>query len=92
MANLVVIPPAIPGQPPWYYALYGFILSFMVVIMSIPRSTKPTKVDKILYAVGCFLAVCLGVFSGYIISILAAIIAGIIVIAISIFVYYKDVK
>ena len=92
MKNLVFIPPVLPGQSPWYYAICGFILSLMVIILSIPSTISPQKKDKILYFVGCFLAVCVGVCCGYIIHILAAIIVGIILIAISIFVYIREVQ
>ena len=92
MTNLVVIPPAIPGQQPWYYALYGFILSIMVIIMSIPKSSLPKKTGKVIYSIGCFLAIFLGVFCGYIVHIIAAIIAGLVLIAIAIYVYFKEVK
>lgn len=92
MTNLVFVPPALPGQPLWYYAIYGFILSLMVIILSIPSSISPQKKDKILYFVGCFLAVCAGIFCGYLVHILAAIIAGILLIAISIFVYIREVQ
>ena len=60
-----VVPPAIPGQPPYYYVIYGTLLSLMGITLSstaLFAFNLSEKVGRIIYCIGCLLSICFAVY------------------------------
>ena len=90
-----VVPPPIPGQSPYYYGIYGIILSLMGIGMSsvvIVAFNLTKKIRRIVYSFGCLLSICFGVYCGNMLHLLVAVAVGVVLIIISIFVYIKSCK
>ena len=92
---LVFVPPVIPGQPPYYYAIYGVGISIMGIILSstaLFAFNLSEKVGRIIYCIGCLLSICFGVYCGNILHPLVAAAVGVVLTVISIFDYYKSIE
>ena len=90
-----VLPPAIPGQPPYYYVIYGTLLSLMGITLSstaLFAFNLSEKVGRIIYCIGCFLSICFAVYCCNILQPLVAAAVGVVLTIISIFAYYKSIK
>jgi hypothetical protein len=90
-----VVPPVIPGQPPYYYVIYGTLLSLMGITLSstaLFAFNLTEKVSRIVYFIGCFLSICFGVYCGNILHPLAAVAAGVVLTIISSFAYFKSIE
>ena len=90
-----VVPSAIPGQPPYYYVIYGTLLSLMGITLSstaLFAFNLTEKVSRIVYCIGCFLSICFGVYCGNILHPLVAVAIGVVLTIISIFAYFKSIE
>lgn len=90
-----VVPPAIPGQPPYYYVIYGTLLSLMGITLSstaLFAFNLTEKVSRIVYCIGCFLSICFGVYCGNMLHPLVAVAVGVVLTIISIFAYFKSIE
>ena len=90
-----VVPSAIPGQPPYYYVIYGALLSLMGITLSstvLFAFNLTEKVSRIVYCIGCFLSICFGVYCGNMLHPLVAVAAGVVLTIISIFAYFKSIE
>jgi len=90
-----VVPPAIPGQPPYYYAIYGVGISIMGIILSstvLFAFNLTEKVGRIIYCIGCLLSICFAVYCGNMLHPLVAAAVGVVLTVISIFAYYKSIE
>ena len=90
-----VVPPAVPGQPPYYYVIYGALLSLMGITLSstaLFAFNLTEKVSRIVYCIGCFMSICFGVYCGNILHPLVAVAIGVVLTIISIFAYFKSIE
>ena len=90
-----VVPPVVPGQPPYYYVIYGALLSLMGITLSstaLFAFNLTEKVSRIVYFIGCFLSICFGVYCGNILHPLVAVAVGVVLTIISIFAYFKSIE
>ena len=90
-----VLPPAIPGQPPYYYVIYGTLLSLMGITLSstaLFAFNLSEKVGRIIYCIGCLLSICFAVYCCNILHPLVAAAVGVVLTIISIFAYYKSIE
>ena len=90
-----VVPPAVPGQPPYYYVIYGTLLSLMGITLSstaLFAFNLTEKVSRIVYCIGCFLSICFGVYCGNMLHPLVAVAVGVVLTIISIFAYFKSIE
>ncbi len=90
-----VVPPAIPGQPPYYYVIYGVGISIMGIILSstvLFAFNLTEKVSRIIYCIGCFLSICFAVYCCNILHPLVAVAVGVVLTFISIIAYYKSIE
>ena len=90
-----VVPSAIPGQPPYYYAIYGVGISIMGIILSstvLFAFNLTEKVSRIIYCIGCLLSICFAVYCCNILHPLVAAAVGVVLTIISIFAYYKSIE
>ena len=90
-----VVPPAVPGQPPYYYVIYGALLSLMGITListALFAFNLTEKVSRIVYCIGCFLSICFGVYCGNMLHPLVAVAIGVVLTIISIFAYFKSIE
>lgn len=87
-----VVPPAVPGQPPYYYVIYGTLLSLMGITLSsaVFIAFDSTKKGRNAFIIGCLLSICFGVYCGNMVHPLVAVAVGVVLTIISIFVYNKS--
>ena len=90
-----VVTPAMPGQPPYYYVIYGIGLSLMGITLSstaLFAFNLTEKVSRIVYCIGCLLSICFAVYCCNILHPLVAAAVGVVLTIISIFAYYKSIE